>query len=144
MNTDKNSAASSSDWTTTGATEPTVQTVVAGPNELGEGPLWHADQRLLYWTDILAGKLFTFDPATGARRCVYEGRPVGGMTIQADGALLLFRDQGNVAVWRDGEVLDTIVESLPDEAESRFNDVIADPLGHVLCGTIAQTRSGKP
>ncbi len=137
-------SADHADPSATRSDAPTVQAVANIPNELGEGPLWHPDQRLLYWTDIPAGKLFTFNPATGDQRCVYEDRPVGGMTIQADGALLLFRDQGNVVVWRDGEVLDTIIESLPGESESRFNDVIADPLGHVLCGTMpTENQKGR-
>jgi D-xylonolactonase len=43
--------------------------------------------------------------------------------------------KGAVAVWRDGE-LDYIIEDIPDERESRFNDVIADPAGRVFCGTM--------
>ena len=54
----------------------------------GEGPLWHAQRRRLYWTDIPSGKLFRLDPATGEHACFYQGRPVGGFTVQADGNLL--------------------------------------------------------
>jgi len=102
----------------------------------GEGPLYHPDQRILYWTDIPTGRLFRYDPAAGASACFYEDRPVGGFTIQADGALLLFRDRGNVAVMRDGRVADTLIDHLPDEVGTRFNDVIADPAGRVFCGTM--------
>ena len=102
----------------------------------GERPLWHAAERRLYWTDIPAGRMYRLDPSTGAHEQVYEGRPVGGMTVQADGSLLLFMDRGTVAVWRDGEIAKTIVEEVAEELDSRFNDVIADPEGRVFCGTM--------
>ena len=60
---------------------------------------------------------------------------VGGFTIQEDGALLLFMEKGAVAVLRDGE-LRYIIEEIPEERDTRFNDVIADPAGRVFCGTM--------
>ena len=34
--------------------------------ETGENPLWHPIERRLYWCDIPNGRLFRYDPATGA------------------------------------------------------------------------------
>ena len=101
----------------------------------GEGPLWHPDEGRLYWLDIPKGRMFRYDPSTEKHEQVYEGEPVGGFTIQADGALLLFGARGSVRTWREGK-LTTVVEELPDERNSRFNDVIADPAGRVYCGTM--------
>ena len=110
----------------------------------GEGPLWHPDERRVYWTDIPAGRLFRFDPATDRHEIVYQDRPVGGFTLQADGSLLLFRDKGNVVVWRDGRVARTVIDAVPDLATTRFNDVCADPEGRVYCGTMgAPGLSGR-
>ena len=103
----------------------------------GENPLWHAAEQRLYWTDIPAGRLFRFDSATGEHAQVYEGRPVGGFTVQADGSLLLFMDRGTVAIWRDGQIVRTIIDEIADERDSRFNDVIADTEGRVFCGTMS-------
>ena len=101
----------------------------------GEGPLWHPDEDAVYWTDIPAGRIFRYDCATGEHHPIEIGRPVGGFTIQSDGALLLFLDRGSVATWRQG-VLTSVIEEIPDEVETRFNDVIADPAGRVFCGTM--------
>jgi D-xylonolactonase len=101
----------------------------------GEGPLWHPQERRLYWVDIPQGRMFRYDPATGQHEQCYQGRPIGGFTIQADGALLLFMDRGTVKIWREGQ-LTTLIEEIPDERETRFNDVIADPAGRVFCGTM--------
>src|SRR5438094_350720 len=102
---------------------------------IGEGPLWHPDERRLYWTDIGLGRMFRYDPATNAHEQVYEGEAVGGFTVQADGALLLFMARGAIKTWHDGRV-STVVEDIPDERTTRFNDVIADPAGRVYCGTM--------
>jgi sugar lactone lactonase YvrE len=102
---------------------------------LGEGPLWHLAEQRLYWTDIAAGRVLRYDPASGAHEVCFEGATVGGFTIQADGALLLFEARGAVRRWREGE-LTTLVESIPEERDSRFNDVIADRVGRVFCGTM--------
>ncbi|MBI1801005.1 MAG: SMP-30/gluconolactonase/LRE family protein [Chloroflexi bacterium] len=109
----------------------------------GENPLWHPTERRVYWTDIPNGRLYRYDPATGAHESCYSGEPVGGFTLQADGALLLFMARGAVAVWREGRLY-PIIDELPDEHDSRFNDVIADPAGRVFCGTMStRDRPGR-
>ena len=101
----------------------------------GEGPLWHPMEQKLYWIDIPAGSLFRYDPATTTYEHVFQGDPLGGFTIQEDGALLLFMARGAVNIWRNGE-LTTVIDEIPEERETRFNDVIADPEGRVFCGTM--------
>jgi sugar lactone lactonase YvrE len=111
--------------------------------QTGEGPMWHPDEQRVYWCDIPAGRMFRYHPATGEHEPCYEGVPVGGFTVQADGALLLFMTRGTVKVWREGE-LTTVVDEIPDERETRFNDVIADPAGRVFCGTMpTKDRLGR-
>jgi len=103
---------------------------------VGEGPLWHEDEGRVYWVDILPGHLYRYDPARGRHERVFEaGEMIGGFTIQADGALLLFLARGAVKTWRDGQ-LATVIDEIPEERDSRFNDVIADPEGRVFCGTM--------
>jgi D-xylono/L-arabinono-1,4-lactonase len=108
--------------------------------ETGENPLWHPIERRLYWCDIPNGRLFRYDPATGAHEQCYEGRTIGGFTMQADGSLLLFMDQGTIAVWREDRPIQ-IISQIVNEQSSRFNDVIADPRGRVFCGTMSSEQS---
>lgn len=109
--------------------------------ECGENPLWHPLEKKLYWVDIIKGRIFRYDPATGKSEMCYEDVPVGGFTIQKDGALLLFRTKGEIVIWKNGKTTHVIRE-LPEEHEHRFNDVIADPAGRVFCGTYSE--EGKP
>ncbi len=101
----------------------------------GEGPLWHPDEKRVYWADIPMGRMFRYHPDTGTHEQFYEGEVVGGFTIQADGTLLLFMEKGAVKIWRDG-TLTSILDDIPDERETRFNDVMADVGGRVFCGTM--------
>jgi D-xylonolactonase len=103
----------------------------------GENPLWHPDEQRLYWVDLRRGHLYRYHPATGAHEKVYDNKDevIGGFTIQADGSLLVFMSRGAVRIWREG-TLTTVIDEIPVECESRFNDVIADPVGRVFCGTM--------
>lgn len=109
----------------------------------GENPMWHPIEKRLYWIDTRA-QLYWFDPSTGEHASYDMDQRHGGFTIQPDGSLLLFRESGNVALWRDGEIVETIIEEIPEERGARFNDVIADPEGRVFCGILPVSGSGKP
>ncbi|WP_435158300.1 SMP-30/gluconolactonase/LRE family protein [Haladaptatus sp. DFWS20] len=105
------------------------------PCETGEAPIWHTEEARLYWTDIPNGILYRYDPSSDSHQVVLERDTIGGTTIQSDGSLLLFGAGGIVERW-DGETVETVT-TLDEAAETRFNDVIADPEGRVFCGTMS-------
>jgi D-xylonolactonase len=106
---------------------------------IGEGPLWHPEENRLYWVDIPAGRMFRYDPASGCHEQVLQSGVIGGFTIQADGALLMFMEEGAGKLWSQGK-LSTVLAPRRDHRHHRFNDVIADPLGGVLCGVIGYDK----
>jgi D-xylonolactonase len=110
--------------------------MVADENSgIGEGPLWHPTEKKVYWVDIAGGSMFRYDPDHRTHERVYQGLPVAGLTLQEDGTLLLFMARGAVGIWKNGE-LAFIIDEIPEERDTRFNDVIADPEGRVFCGTM--------
>lgn len=117
----------------------TPELVVDARNNLGEAPLWHPDEAMLYWADIPNGLLFRYDPARDAHEVVLRGAMIGGFTIQRDGALLLFMAEGQICRFQDGR-LSTVLPANPEHRGFRFNDVIADPTGRVFCGIIAYRK----
>jgi sugar lactone lactonase YvrE len=103
----------------------------------GEGPLWHPIEHRLYWVDIPKGRLMRYHPASGTHEICFESEEaLGGFTMQADQSLLLFMARGAIKNWREGS-LTTVIDEIPEERDSRFNDVIADPEGRVFCGTMS-------
>lgn len=115
---------------------PRPELVVDHPSTTGEGPLWHEETQSIHWVDISNGDLFQYTPETGRNEQLYSVRGMlGGYTIQTDGSLILFGDNGRISRLT-GTVEDVIVESVPDMRGSRFNDVIADPEGRIFCGTM--------
>jgi D-xylonolactonase len=101
----------------------------------GEGPLWHPLDKHLYWLDIVNPRMFRYNPKTGQHEQFNVGRTVGGFTVQADGALLLFMDRGAVGRFYNGK-LTVLIDHIPGEEEGRFNDVYTDSMGRVFCGTM--------
>ena len=113
---------------------PDVTLLIPCHCALGENPLWDETKRTFYWTDIDAGEVHAWSEATGQTRRIYQGPKVGGFTLEADGALALFRIDDIARLGADGQVGRTL--KFKDEGSERFNDVTADPRGRVFAGTI--------
>jgi len=112
-----------------------VERIADTHHHTGEGPLWHPDEERVYWVDIPAGELHRYDPETDAHELAYQTQsgPIGGYTLESDGALLLFTER-TIERYVPGADATSVV--LEIDADTRFNDVIADPEGGVFCGTM--------
>ena len=123
-----------------------VEIIIDEPTiEVGESPIWHPDEGVLYWADISNGRLFRYDPATKTNSCCHDCEKISGITIQEDGSLLLFGQGGRLTAWIDGR---TEVLHPGFEDESGFNDCTADPKGRVFAGMQpieeAEDRPARP
>lgn len=108
-------------------------------SKVGECPLWHPLENRLYWIDILEGIVYRYDPKTDVVEKAFQGGIIGGYTIQEDGSLLLFMERGAVKLWKNKKLI-TLIEEVSALKGTRFNDVIADPVGRVFCGTMPDKR----
>jgi sugar lactone lactonase YvrE len=110
------------------------------PSLLGESPLWHAQEGLLYWIDIPGKRLHRYDP----QRVVHESwsfdsEPGSVAPLLGGGLLIAMRD----GLWRFDTVKGerTRVAKAPyDTAQQRFNDGKADAQGRFWVGTICEPR----
>ncbi|MEM7565124.1 MAG: SMP-30/gluconolactonase/LRE family protein, partial [Pseudomonadota bacterium] len=62
---------------------------------LGEGPVWDADDELLYWVDSFAPRLYRYDFHT--KQTDYfdlPGKTIGSLAPRVSGGLVLAMDQG--------------------------------------------------
>ncbi|MGB3307903.1 MAG: SMP-30/gluconolactonase/LRE family protein [Thermomicrobiales bacterium] len=115
------------------------EVVVDLPCQTGEGPIWDDRRHVVFWLDIPPGRLYRYDPATGANDLVYQhDAMIGGTTLQDDGSMLLFCSRGAILhLDPDSGKTRIVVDSIEAEHDSRFNDVEAAPDGGVFCGTMA-------
>src|SRR5689334_21919100 len=72
---------------------PVVECIWKGPNQLGEGPLWHPMEQVLYWIDITEPSLhrLTFDNDTNPlqhRSWKLPYSVIGCISIREKGGLI--------------------------------------------------------
>jgi sugar lactone lactonase YvrE len=112
----------------------TVELVASLGSEIGENPLWHQEMGKLFFVDIPAGAVYSYDPAKRDCSAFSRTRVTGGFTLQQDGSLLLFQDGQIATLALDGTLRQVASNQCP--GNDRFNDVIADPEGRVYAGTM--------
>lgn len=120
-----------------------VGLAVSTPARLGESPMWHPVEQVLYYVDIPAGQVLRFDPATQAIARWDVGSEVACLApiepAQGGGLLLAQRD----GLWRfntgNGE-RHRLAAAPYDTLRQRFNDGKADPQGRFWAGTLYEPR----
>ncbi len=58
-------------------------------DRLGEGPIWDAETRCLFWIDSLAGVVHRLDPVSGERQDCAVPAPIGSMSLCRSGGAIL-------------------------------------------------------
>ncbi len=114
--------------------------------QIGEGALWEAEQKLLYWVDILSGMVYAYNPATGENRGYNVGQHVGTVVTRTSGGLMLAVYDGFAAFDPASEKLTLIADPEADLPNNRFNDGKCDPAGRFWAGSMAyrnQTTQGN-
>ncbi len=107
--------------------------------QLGECPLWHPEQAVLYWIDIPGRAVHRLDPADGDHR---------SWPMPAEPGCIAHCAGGLVVALRTGlALLDTISGTLQhladppyDPLHLRFNDGRCDAAGRLWVGTVYEPR----
>ena len=120
--------------------EAQIRVAVAAPALLGESPVWHPGEQVLYYCDIPGHSLQRFDPATQAlAQWSFEAEPASLAPLLGGGLLLAMRD----GLWRFDVAAgkrERLAEPPYDAANERFNDGKCDPQGRFWVGTIYEPR----
>lgn len=110
---------------------------------LGEGALWHPQDRLLYWVDIYPGNLHAFNPATGRDHVVAVGQMLGCVAIRARGGFIAGLERGLAFLDPITGGVTPIADPEHARTGNRFNDGKCDPAGRFWAGTIGKTGSAS-
>lgn len=114
----------------------------SGLAELGEGPVWDARLRRLYWVDITQGGLHWLDEGANERETIRLNAPLGFISLTEDPQIVI-AGRGASLAWLDvgSAKLTPIVDLEPPEALLRCNDGKPDPRGRLWAGTYASNGS---
>jgi len=122
-----------------------VEVAVAEPAELGECPLWSANEQLLYWIDIDGHAVHRYDPSSGLDdTCSLPARP-GSMALTATtGRLLVAMEHELVWLdWSSGQIEPFVGLEEPGVG-IRLNDGRTDPAGRFIVGSMFEdTKAAK-
>jgi len=115
-----------------------VECVVDSRSELGEGPVWDAQDQCLWWVDIMGELVHRFDPESGQDETWDIGEPVGCLAVRAQGGLVLATKTGFHAFDPKTGQKTALVDPEADRPANRFNDGGTDRQGRLWAGTMQQ------
>jgi sugar lactone lactonase YvrE len=112
---------------------------VAVANVLGEGVLWNARQRSVWWTDIESSLLFEYDPNTNRLRSWDTPFRVACFGITEDRARLIVAFEHGIAFYDYAtNNVEWLVAPGTLEEGLRFNDGKIDPAGRFWVGSMVE------
>jgi sugar lactone lactonase YvrE len=120
-----------------------AERVVSCGDQLGECSIWDPRTRRVWWIDILAPLLQSFDPASGEhRRYPLEGSEVGSFTVRKSGGFVLAMDDGLHSYDPTNGAMHRLVNPEPEIASNRLNDGRADRRGRFWVGSMHKKMTG--
>ncbi|MEO8711054.1 MAG: SMP-30/gluconolactonase/LRE family protein, partial [Parafilimonas sp.] len=104
--------------------------------ELGEGPVWDAENQRILWLDIIRGKIHQYDINTKIHKDFSVGEMVGCIAARESGGFIAGLESGIAFIDIEKNSVRHIVN--PEEGlDNRFNDGKCDAAGRFWVGTMA-------
>ncbi|MBA1158110.1 SMP-30/gluconolactonase/LRE family protein [Microvirga mediterraneensis] len=110
--------------------------------ELGECPIWDADEQALCFVDIKGRALHRFRPATGEHVVMPMPEEIGCIGFRKGGGFIAGFRSGLWLLDPQGRCESKLADNPEDQRTSRFNDGRVDPAGRFLAGTIDEPKDG--
>jgi sugar lactone lactonase YvrE len=107
---------------------------------LGECPLWHAGEQVLYWVDISGKRVHRFDPVAQTSMSWETPTEPGCIALARAGLVVACRD-GFYRFNREKGLGEKIAESPYDQSCMRFNDGKVDAKGRFWIGAMYEPRT---
>jgi sugar lactone lactonase YvrE len=106
---------------------------------LGEGPLWDAARRVVWWLDIKGPAIHAYEVTTGVNRTQPLDFRITALGLARDGQMVAAGDPGFVRLAVAPDLTVTVIEVLARVDEhpgNRFNDGKIDSRGDFWAGTM--------
>lgn len=122
----------------------TLEHILPSRNKLGEGPVWDANEQVLYWVDIRNNSYARFDPASGLQDVYDVGVPIGVLAVRSRGGLVMATKNG-FAFWDPkARRLEDIKNPEQGKPYMRFNDGEVDSRGRFWAGSMSEADNPQP
>lgn len=117
-----------------------IERLLAVQNELGESPLWHPQEKALYWVDICARPaVFRYFPAQKRLEHFPVGTAISAVAWRGGGGLVAATRSG-LAFWQAESGITLLHNPLAARPAARLNDGAVDHQGRFWVGAM-QTGS---
>lgn len=117
-----------------------IERLPVEPSLLGESPLWHPREQVLYWCDIPGRTLHRYDPGSQAHASWAFAHDLGCCAACDDGTLIVAQ-RDSLLRFDPATGRRTVIAHAPyDTTAERFNDGKTDPRGRLWVGTIYEPR----
>ncbi|MBD2664830.1 SMP-30/Gluconolaconase/LRE domain protein [Richelia sinica FACHB-800] len=118
-----------------------ITNVLPARARLGEGPIWSATEKVLYWVDIYNHRVNKFNSVTGQNLYFDVGDVVGSIAIAGENRLIMAQRNGLTYLNTETGEVEPIISVEADLPENRFNDGKCDSQGRFWFGSMCP---GKP
>ena len=115
--------------------------LITRPMLLGESPIWRAETRTLFITDIPEKRVYKYDWQTGSIAEITVPQETGALILNRAGNLIGCMQDGVYHIFEDETPAEPLFAPLP-LAGTRFNDAKAGPDGRIYAGTVGANFSG--
>lgn len=117
------------------AKAPIATSIPRSPRSLlGEGPIWDHNIKILYWVDILGGRIHIYRPSSNEFSSIDVGEIVS-CVAPAGPRDLIATLKNKIVLIRDGKIHSTLAE-IREPEKNRFNDCKCDSRGRLWAGTM--------
>lgn len=120
-----------------------IDVVVKHTCLLGEGPVWDARCKVIYWIDILNGQIHEYCPEQNIHKTIAVGQMIGALAVRTNGNFIAalqngfaFIDRMNNEIKPGGEIK-MFADPESHVPNNRFNDGKCDPAGRFFAGTMS-------
>jgi sugar lactone lactonase YvrE len=102
-----------------------------------EGPTWDAPRDRLIWADVLADRVYAYQPDLGRNDLIADGQPVGTAVPRAGGGMVLAVRDGFAFLDEGTGEAELVVPVEADKPQNKMNDGKCDAAGRFWAGTMA-------
>ncbi len=121
-----------------------IRCVLDAKAQLGESPVWSAEEQALYWADLLAPAIHRLDPASGATRTWPMPETVGSFGLREGGGAVVALRSGFYRFDFDSGALSLLAAPEVIVPGTRFNDGKVSPEGRFFAGTMDEESLSRP